>query len=799
RTSAAQLVAHSFFYFYTILRKPSFWAIVICGIVTILVNSVNLGLTYGVPSFPVTYLLLDELKEMSIFFFFILLGLFTSDVIWRERRYGVDQVVDALPVSDLVMVGGKFFGLVATYLVLLVSMLIFGMILQIASGFYDFQFATYLLGLGELWLMLMLFTFISFFFQVVSNSQFIGHVLLVVFFIFVGLLGLKGFNHGLYDFGGPGLSDYSELNGFGHSFYPFVFFKSYWISFCIGVLAITAALNPRGLNVSLKARVLAMSYRLTPAVKGVLGFASFSMLLLGVFIFYNTNVLNEYYSNSSKVELRAEYEKVLKHLQYIPQPKITDVSLTLDIFPEALGFELGGKYVLKNLDSVLIEAIHVQTFVDAVDTLKGISFNRNALVSESYDQFGYRIYQLEQPLAPGDSLEMSFSQALSPKGFAPNHRSSAVVYNGSLIDNDKFPSIGYCNQIELEEQSIRADYGLDSVVQKEDRGHPFESHYGRDGGDGSSIDFKITVSTSVDQVAVAPGALKRDWIDGERRFFEYQMDAPMINFYAITSARYAVKKRQWSASKLSDSEPVDLAVYYHPSHAYNVDRMMDGLSAGLTYCTEAFGPYPYGSLKVVEVPRDADRAQSFPTLITYSESMGFIMDVDSTVDLNIPFFITAHEVAHQWWGMQLVAANVKGKHFLLESLSHYSALMTYQATYGAEETRRLVDFERGRYVAGNQEDLTPEVALIDVTDQEYLYYSKASVLLYEFQEKIGEEALNGALQAFICDWNAAKRIQARKRFAYSVDLLPYLKANAPVRMQEEIVEMFEEVSEMTLD
>ncbi|MFK8057938.1 MAG: ABC transporter permease, partial [Saprospiraceae bacterium] len=46
RTSAAQLVAHSFFYFYTILRKPSFWAIVICGIVTILVNSVNLGLTY---------------------------------------------------------------------------------------------------------------------------------------------------------------------------------------------------------------------------------------------------------------------------------------------------------------------------------------------------------------------------------------------------------------------------------------------------------------------------------------------------------------------------------------------------------------------------------------------------------------------------------------------------------------------------------------------------------------------------------------------------------------------------------
>ena len=39
----------------------------------------------------------------------------------------------------------------------------------------------------------------------------------------------------------------------------------------------------------------------------------------------------------------------------------------------------------------------------------------------------------------------------------------------------------------------------------------------------------------------------------------------------------------------------------------------------------------------------------------------FVMDIDDEKDVDMAFYITAHEVAHQWWGSQLEAANVQDK------------------------------------------------------------------------------------------------------------------------------------------
>ena len=102
------------------------------------------------------------------------------------------------------------------------------------------------------------------------------------------------------------------------------------------------------------------------------------------------------------------------------------------------------------------------------------------------------------------------------------------------------------------------------------------------------------MGTDADQVAVAPGALRRTWTEGGRRYFHYATDAPIGNEYAFFSADYAVHEGQWN--------DVAIQIFHHPEHTAHLDRMMRSVQASLDYYTEQFGPYPYRHLSIVEHP-----------------------------------------------------------------------------------------------------------------------------------------------------------------------------------------------------
>jgi hypothetical protein len=54
------------------------------------------------------------------------------------------------------------------------------------------------------------------------------------------------------------------------------------------------------------------------------------------------------------------------------------------------------------------------------------------------------------------------------------------------------------------------------------------------------------VGTDKDQTAVAPGALRRTWTEGGRRYFRYATDAAIQNHYAFLSANYAQHEGRWN-------------------------------------------------------------------------------------------------------------------------------------------------------------------------------------------------------------------------------------------------------------
>ena len=100
--------------------------------------------------------------------------------------------------------------------------------------------------------------------------------------------------------------------------------------------------------------------------------------------------------------------------------------------------------------------------------------------------------------------------------------------------------------------------------------------------------------------------------------------------------------------------------------------MIAGVKDSLSYYTAHFGSYQHRVLRIIEFPRYKSFAESFPNTVPFSESIGFIAKVDDkdSKDIDYPYFVTAHEVAHQWWAHQEDPANVQGAEFITESLAN---------------------------------------------------------------------------------------------------------------------------------
>ena len=300
--------------------------------------------------------------------------------------------------------------------------------------------------------------------------------------------------------------------------------------------------------------------------------------------------------------------------------------------------------------------------------------------------------------------------------------------------------------------------------------------------DSDWIDFAATVSTSADQIAIAPGYLQREWEEGGRRYFRYEMDAKILNFFSFLSARYEVRRDRY--------EDVAIEVYYHPGHDYNVDRMIDAVKKSLAYFEANFSPYQHRQVRILEFPRYATFAQSFPNTIPYSEAIGFIARVvDEEEDIDYPFYVTAHEVAHQWWAHQVIGGNVQGATMLSESLAQYSSLMVMEQEYGAAQMRKFLKHELRRYLQGRSRETKKEMPLMLVENQQYIHYQKGSLVFYALKDYFGEDVVNAALRELI----AAHAFKGPP-FPTSRALVDILRAKAPAKYAYMIEDLFETIT-----
>tara|TARA_R110000868_G_scaffold304437_14_gene565180 strand:- start:20644 stop:24279 length:3636 start_codon:yes stop_codon:yes gene_type:complete len=791
-----QFFQHAIFSVKSIVKEVSFWAIVLCGTGILFLNSFNLATTYGVDNYPTTYIIVGELVELTFIFFLAIILFYSGELIWKERDIKINSLYDALPMSDWINLAGKFMGLMLVIVLLFFTMIGAGILFQVTKDYYEFELTVYLAGFFvEIFPFLFLLSMICFLFQVLVNHKFIAQlVIIITLALFTIGLQLMGIDHDLLTLGGSPITSYSDMNGYGHFLKPHLWFKVYWGAISLLLFLVSVLFSVRGTETGLKTRWKQVHF--TKPLKRFGAIALLIFTLSGSYIFYNTNILNSYTSKKTQETYRAEYEQLLKPLQHLPQPKIVNVTLSLDMYPYERNYSLKGHYVLANKSDGPINEIYIQKFPTDEITLTSLSIKEGSIIDSTYNKFGFSTLILDHPIQPRDSVTLDFHQTYTSNGFAeqPN---TYVVYNGTVIDNYHFPTIGYNEDIELQEEDIRAKYGLTPKVRTADIEDPNWLTDGKSNGDGEEINFEIVVSTDSSQTAVAPGYLQKTWLVGNRTYFHYKMDKQMSNFYPVVSARYKVMQEEWIPTSTNLEQPVDLEIYYHPGHEFNLDRMMNGMKRSLAYYSEHFSPYQYQVMKIVESPVYSERAQSFPSMVPFSEGIGFIMDITEDNAVDMPFYITAHEMAHQWWGDQINPAHVQGQTMISETLAQYSALMVFGKEYSQTKETQLLKWNLRQYLKHRSREDIQEMPLALVeSGQEYVYYRKGLIAMNAFQHYVSEDSVNKALQRFITDWNSLDGLKKMNTENYPTtkNLMPYFRDVTPDSLQYLIEDLFETIT-----
>merc|ERR1712108_79483 len=100
-----------------------------------------------------------------------------------------------------------------------------------------------------------------------------------------------------------------DMNGFGPGVKGALWFNLYWILFSVLGLLIAGALWNRGSKNSLLSRFKTAKKEVPKSYRSVIAIAAIAWIGVAGFVYYNTQVLNPYYSGDTLEQLSADYEK----------------------------------------------------------------------------------------------------------------------------------------------------------------------------------------------------------------------------------------------------------------------------------------------------------------------------------------------------------------------------------------------------------------------------------------------------------------------------------------------------------
>lgn len=734
------------------------------------------------PEYPTTLSLIPLIEETFRLSLMLVAVFYAGELVWRERDRRMHELIDAAPIPNWAYVIPKTMAL-ALVLVSVILCNVCGAIgVQLAERFTDIELGKYVL-----WYVLpasfdmLLLAAVAILVQSLSPHKAVGWGIMVLFMVWQELnRGARFINHNLLNYGETPDMPLSDLNGAAFFWKGAWTVRLYWGALAVVLLLLAHLLWRRGTEIRLKPRLVLARRRLAGDPGIVAAAALLTFAATGAYAYYNTNILNEYRTSEESEIDAASFEKRYGKYKGLPQPSLEEATLDIALDPHERRAVTRGRYLVRNLTAQPISDLHVSLPARNGLVLTSVSVaGAHEILNDAKNN--YRIFRLTRPMQPNDTRVVDFETRRWHRGFRNGKQPTWIVENGTLLTEEELiPVLG--NYVaSIQDAQTRRKYGLPDLPapkKLEDISATSKVSF----ANGWVKRFDITLSTVADQTPIAPGNKIYDVTRDGRRTARFVTTAPARLRFSVQSARYTEKHRKHGG--------VDLAVYYHPRHHWNVDRMLDTMEASLDYYQANFGPYQNDHFRVVEFPGYREYAEAFAGTIAFSESVGFTAEHNDKDPFDYVAGITAHEFAHQWWPDQMTGAETEGSSVFIETLAQYSAHMVIKHTRGEEQVRRYLRYELDRYLGGRAWD-TDEQPLARVhPGQTYICYRKGAMVMYLLSKRIGEDGVDRALRNMLAryKWKGAP-------YPRTTDLIAAFRAEAKTDDDQALItDLFERIT-----
>jgi ABC-2 type transport system permease protein len=251
----------------------------------------------------------------------------------------------------------------------------------------------------------------------------------------------------------------------------------------------------------------------------------------GVFIFWNTNVRNEYTTSHEREARQADWRRRTRPRgSTYPSPDRSGEDRVRHL-PGGARVTARGTYALRTSRTSPSRGRRARP-ARREDREAVVRSRRAATLDD--ERLGFYVYDLAAPLAPQEKATLDFevSAKTTASRTTARHRRSSTTARSSTAR--RCPTSATATTT-----SSRTTPTVTSSASPRSTCHPPGIRSGRCATTAfpTRLDhFDATVSTSAGPARVAPGYLDREWTQDGRRYFHYAMDSKILGFYAFLSA-----------------------------------------------------------------------------------------------------------------------------------------------------------------------------------------------------------------------------------------------------------------------
>ncbi|MCY3555733.1 MAG: M1 family aminopeptidase [Gemmatimonadetes bacterium] len=195
----------------------------------------------------------------------------------------------------------------------------------------------------------------------------------------------------------------------------------------------------------------------------------------------------------------------------------------------------------------------------------------------------------------------------------------------------------------------------------------------------------------------------------------------------------------------------------------NTARILTHIGPALDYFGGVFGPYPYEKLDIVQMPDDYAFGRALPSMLMlwglyFQDAFRLEANLHAHMYTEVQHLFRgflAHELAHQWWGGDVVPKTYRDA-WLSEAMATYAADLYIESEAGPDAFREMLKRHTDQALFADRHGAI-DLGMRLGEHYQAVVYEKGALVLHMLRRTIGDEHFMNVLSRF-CRQYAGKLV-----------------------------------------